>query len=172
MSRYWNSDKSSLPKKGEGEQHLTAKEVTATYIYRKYGYNYRFEYPVVYGIYQHTYDIVFYHPLAVIDSYPVKDIMQYSNEFLLKLPFKGELDKIIQVVVEIDDYTQHTHTEQRINDGEAEAIAQQLFQPDLKFMRFKKEELVSEKKVIVEKEDAEKHLRDQCIGLKKTYLVK
>jgi len=177
--------KSELPKKGEGPEHLMAKQTGAGYIMIKYGYYYRFEYPVKLGDRRHTYDAVFYHPASVV-KYLDKEVRvasllnqskfmrEWSNAELMKLPYKKDLDKEILAVLEIDDYTKHTHKEQLINDGEAEQLAKDAFSPNVIIIRIKKEDMVEwqTKRELVTIQDSGKLIDDQCKGLAKTFLVK
>ena len=164
---------SELPKKGEGEEHIHAKIVTANIIKNLFGYKFRLEYPIKlkdkgqFSTDQHTFDIVFWKPNTMFEGLSgpmyVTDAMEnFDNRALLYLSIKPNLDKTIELVGEIDDYEKHTHKEQVLNDREAENMGRQVFAPNVKFIRPKKEDIVAYKKMLAPTDDCESIIKQLC----------
>lgn len=169
MSRYWNQNKSTF-RKGEPTSHKKAKNISEFYLKQFQKFVTRQEYPFrVFAngnmIYRHPYDLVAFPKDLTIHGWSIHNLVKLEDDELLDLHFKDELDKLIVLVIEIDDLWLHSHKQKQYNDMIAQEFAEKYFSEDLVFLRLKKEELNGEPK------DSLKYMRDEILEKIKWLLV-
>lgn len=140
--------------------HENAKNKTIFYLKQKWKLMIRPEYPILIdNKYRHSYDIVGFlddDELTYYDDFdtnptriPVRKFLKMSDRELIYSEYKGLLDNHVRVVIEIDNLTSHSHTEQKINDGEAYEAARKTFPQNMIFIRLLKEEVNGKEKEFV-----------------------